>query len=96
MAEMPAPQAAPGPQAPQKAPKDLVVGINSDMMQLQDMLSSSPATQDEAKAMAGLVSQYQALVESLGQAPGAPKPEAPAPQGALPPEAGANPNARPM
>jgi hypothetical protein len=95
----PMPQGAPSPapEAPKKAPKDLIVGINSDLMQLVDMLGSSPATKAEAQEGAQLVQAYQALVEKLGGAPGEGKPEAPAPQGgAVSVEAGANPNARPM
>lgn len=85
-------------EAPKKAPKDLVVGINSDLMQLVDLLSATPATKPEAQEAAQLVQAYQSLVEKLGQAPGAQPAASPAPKGAapVPVEAGANPNARPM
>lgn len=98
MAEGSAPAPEAEAAAPKKSPKDLIVGINSDLMQLADMLGGNQATAEEAKAMGGLVQQYQSIVESLGQAPGAPKPQAPGASGPAPvaPEAGANPNARPM
>jgi hypothetical protein len=93
-----APEAAPAQEAPKKNPKDLVVGINSDLMQLVDMLSSNPATKAEAQEGAQIVQAYQSLVEKLGQAPGQQAPEEAGPKGPAPvsPEAGANPNARPM
>lgn len=99
MPPVPAEPSAPPAEAngPKKSPKDLVVGINSDMMQLAEMLGANQATQEEAKALGALVQQYQSIVESLGQPPGGAKPQGPQmPSGAGAPEAGGNPNARPM
>lgn len=88
------PQAAPLPdpaqKGPSKSPKDLIVGINDDLMQLAELLSATPATKQEAQQLAQLQQAYQGVVESLGQSPGEEEPQMPAPKGGVAPvEAGA-------
>ena len=94
----PAPEAA--PPSPSKSPKDLVVGINDDMMQLMDLFAKTQAVSPEEKQRLGsVISEFQSIVDGLGQPPGAPKAPGAPPQGPSGPvtmEAGANPNARPV
>jgi hypothetical protein len=76
----------------------LVSGVHTQLMALMDMLDKSPSVGPEDKeALGQIISQYQSFVQNnLGSAPGQ-KPQAGPPQpGSTSPEAGANPNARPM
>lgn len=101
---------APGPGAPDAAAKpapggapqggaaQLVSGIHTQLMQLMDLASKSPAIAPEEKQELGsIITQYQDFVQNvLGSAPGAkPAPKAPQAPGSVPPEAGASPNAKP-
>lgn len=95
-----APQGAPtGPAAPKEGgAANLVTDINSNLMKLMEMVQSTPAVSPEEKQQLGsIITEYQAFVQGLGEAPGAKKPQA-APQApsSVPVEAGANPNARPL
>lgn len=91
---MPAAAAAPGPaDAAPPAKKSggatqLISDINDNMMKLVDILSQAKGAEDEAQQMGALVSQFQGIVDSLGQAPGAKKPEVSEPSGPVPMEAG--------
>jgi hypothetical protein len=97
-----APQASPDSpsKAPQKSPADLVSGINSDLNSLMQLLASAKGvvSDQEKQALGAIIQSYQQFVEGLSSPQGeqqAPA-QAPAPQATVSPEAGANPNARPM
>jgi hypothetical protein len=97
------PQAAdaPAPQGDQPqgsgGAAQIVSGIHTQLMALMDMLDKSPSIGDESKqALGEIIAQYQSFVKNdLGSAPGQKPPAAPQPAVSSP-EAGANPNARPM
>lgn len=94
--------AGPMPSAPQgaapKAPQaggsatDLVANIHSEMTKLMDIMQATPAVGDDDKAkLASVIQGYQQFVQGLSEAPGAAKPaapQAPAPTGPMPMEAG--------
>lgn len=81
------------PAAQARSPKDLLVDANESLSALAKLLGANDATQSEAQAIAQILNQFQSVAESLvsGQGP-APQRQA----GPAAPEAGANPNARPM
>ena len=94
MMEMPkeAPESAPAPEAAPAKPggaRQLVSDIHDKLMDFADLLSKSEATSEEAQEAGALISQFQALVDKLGQAPGAKKPAAAQAPGSVPMEAGA-------
>lgn len=64
----------------------LLADAHSNVMKLMDLMAGKMP--EEEQIAAGIVSQIQALAESLGQAPGAAKP-GPAQPGTTSPEAGA-------
>lgn len=106
---MPQPQGAPPAQGspdpsqqgqgPGKA-SQLVASIHDGLMQLMDMVNKAGIKPAEA-ALAKLIQGFESLVENeLGsggeqEQPGAPD-ESQQPPGSASPEAGGNPNARPM
>jgi hypothetical protein len=80
-------QGAPEPQAqnPGGASK-LAADTHSNLMQFADLVGQK--FPEEGQALMSLVSQFQQIVESLGQAPGA-KNQGPPMPGTTSPEAGA-------
>ncbi len=102
-AAAPAPDAGQDAPAPEAAPQQgkgasqIVTAVHTGLMQLMDLMQKNPALAEEAKALGAVVSGFQQVIESLGQAPGAQPAGAP-PEAGGPgaPEAGGNPNARPM
>jgi hypothetical protein len=76
---------------------DVVFNIQSQLVALLQTLDQSGVGDPQAKAeLAQIIQAYRNFVkEKLGASPGKPEASPAAPQ-SLPPEAGANPNARPM
>lgn len=82
-------QEAPPQEAPQGGATDLVVGINSGMMSLMEIMEQSPAVSPEDKQKLGVLIQgFQSFVSDLGQAPGQAPPQGVAPTGVAPANAG--------
>lgn len=98
--------AAPAMMAPQGSAPDqgapsaakLVTDINSGLMQLMDLVQKTPSISDQEKqALGEIIQHYQDFVQQLAQGPQAePDADEAQPGGSVSPEAGANPNARPM
>lgn len=93
---MPA-QEAPAPEAGGGGLPDLVFDIQKQLVALLGVLDKSGAVDPGSKAeLASIIQSYRAFVkEKLGAPQGQPEGEPSAPQN-MAPEAGANPNARPM
>lgn len=92
MAQMPMPAeaGAPQPQQEQGGATKLVSDIHDGLMQLMDLMSKSDQVDDSDKqALGQVISQFQAVVEGLGSAPGQ-QPQATGPKGPVSPEAGAS------
>jgi hypothetical protein len=84
--------------ASQSDPRELVSGIHTQLMALMDLMDKTESvTPEDKQALASIISQYQNFVsQNLGDgAQSAPQEPASA-RGNVSPEAGANPNARPM
>lgn len=102
-AAMPPEMQAPGAdneakEAPNKSPKELLVGAHDYLMQLMDMVSQSQAfPQEEKQELGAIISALQNFGEKAGQPAGAQAPQAPMPKGGVvSPETGGNPNAKPV
>ena len=97
MMEMPKAPPAPMPQGPEQgqAPRQpggatqLVGDVHDKLMDFADLLSKAKGMEAESQKLGAIISQFQALVEDLGQGPGEQKPAAPQAPGAVPVEAGA-------
>lgn len=90
-APAPAPESAPAPSRKSGGASELVASIHDGLMQLSEMMAGNQATQEEAQAMKQVMASFEGVVQSLGQAPGAKKPQPPMPGGPVPAEAGAKP-----
>lgn len=76
---------------------ELVFDIQKQMVALLSVIDKSQAVDPQSKAeLAQIIQQYRAFVKEKLGAPQGQGEQGPEPQQSLPPEAGANPNARPM
>lgn len=94
----PAPEGAPE-QAPasggQGAASQMITGIQSEMKKLGSVLEKAGVAPEALQEYSGLIQGFESFIEKLaggGDDQGPPKP----PQSVSSPEAGGNPNARPM
>ena len=79
------------------AATQLITGIQSGMKKLGGLLEKSGVgSPEQMEAYSALIAQYEQLMESIVGGGGAEQGAKPAPAATSTPEAGSNPNARPM